>query len=229
MGKILMLLGVMVVIASIAGMVYGFAAGTMGWTDEIQDAVSGEGAAELCTEGEKLVEQSGSSRYTPGVGYGRSVLYFCEDAQGNRRDINSEYFGNMFGDITGTVFGSIGQFGVGIIASFGIGLGIILIVIGSIMNRFRRRADGINPYLGGTGFNVTTGLPQVSVQRMDLNSDFAPFIPGQSAPVGSANAGAANNANLTDRLRQLEQARRENLISQAEYDRMRKEILDQMR
>jgi len=228
MGKILILLGVVVLIGSIARMAYGFIAAPLGLTNSIQDAVSGDRAAELCREGEELDTSSGSSSYTPGIGYGRTVLYFCVDKDGTRREVTGEFVEDMVNNTMGTVFGSMGQIGIGVLASFGLGLGIFLIIIGSLVNRFRRR-DGIDPYLGGTAFNVTTGLPQVSVQRMDLNSDFAPFIPGQSAPVGSAKAGAATNANLTDRLRQLEQARRENLISQAEYDRMRKEILDQMR
>jgi hypothetical protein len=165
--------------------------------------MEGPQAEELCEEGEHIVQLEGAESYTPGMGYGREVTVFCEDAEGNRRDVTEAFGTNMIGQALGSVSGVLGSVGVGFCFSSLIIVGVVLLLIGSLVSRRRQ------PIMVG-------GMPGVQVMNMPLcQTGYS-----RGAPVGPGD--------LTTKLRQLEEARNKNLISEDEYERMRKSILDSM-
>jgi hypothetical protein len=161
--------------------------------------------ASLCQPGERLVEEGGPSTYAPGQGNRRAARMFCVDDKGARREVTGAFVQGLIGQVFGSL-GTLGSIVVAILFSLLAALGLVLTLIGAIVSARRARRSGSLP-------------PGVMVVR-----------PGS---VGGATTGAAadpaSGGDLADRLRQLGEARGANLISQAEHDRLRDEILRAMR
>lgn len=142
MGKLLLFLGVVLGIAGTVGMVLGFTGQFSQIGQMITSAVQTPDAAEYCQPGEQIQESSGASSYSPDMGWGRTVIYYCVDAQGNRRDITSAVTDNLFGSmggVLGSVFNGVGSLLLsGGLCSLGALLGIIGLVM--VLARGRRGA-----------------------------------------------------------------------------------------
>jgi hypothetical protein len=91
-------------------------------------------------------------------------------------------------------------------------VGIILLVIGSLISRRGRMVT-----VGATGLGPS---PQVQVYTMQADSPALRTMSGDQS---------GDRGDLAAKLRQLEDARNRNLISDSEYEKMRKQILDSMK
>jgi hypothetical protein len=178
----------------------------------------------VCEENEELVQWLG--RYIPrsgSSGGGREMAFYCEDSEGEERDV------------TGSVVGIMAAgFAIPLI------LTIVLVIVGSTMaatSRMKRLSQNV---FGNTVWN-TMGNTQSSMTVVDLrdgsyqSGEIPPEKLAQAKQImdslGFGNAfpttmGAAGGASLAERLKQLDEARNQGLITQDEYERSRQSILD---
>lgn len=211
MGRLLLFAGVIMIVVSVIGISASFSNFTPPDLDSIEPSTEN-----LCNEGETLVEEKGSSEFTPGQGYGSSVQYYCVNSAGVRRDVTGDFVENVFGELGGVfpaLGGSVvflGLCGLGGLVAF-IGF-IVMIVSGGSRNRTVAVPVG-----------VPTGV-RVSGQPVNSAADLASFLSSSS----TAKPSASGSADLAAKLRQLETAYQNNLISKEEYDKMRQQILDSM-
>jgi hypothetical protein len=202
MGKLLLFLGIVLGIAGTVGMVLGFTGQFSQLGQMITSAVQTPDAAEYCQPGEQIQESGGAASYSPDMGWGRTVIYYCVDAQGNRRDITSAVMDNLFGSmggVLGSVFNGVGSLLLsGGLCSLGALLGIIGLVM--VLARRRRTVDG----------------------------QFA--VPMGGAPAGGVGVDPLGQSEQTAeaRLRKLEQLYAAGTISAEEYERLRRQILQSL-
>jgi hypothetical protein len=234
MGKFLIIIGVIMMVGGFAGTMIG----TFSGIAQIPDLVNlTEDAARYCNEGETLATSEGASVYTPGQGYGRNVRYFCEDAQGNQREVTGEFVEGLFGQ-TDNIFNSVfGGISTGFPFILVIMLGTLFLIVGvmiAVMRRMNTRPQMINPYGMSNYYPPSTGVPMGGQPMMNTPSQTQqPYVqqpytsPSQppAAPPPAANA----PQDLATKLRQLEEARNAGLISMAEYQATRQRILDEMK
>lgn len=249
MGRIFTGLGIVAIVLGIVGAVAGaFLPTQIGAF--IPNITANE--SQLCQPGEKLVKETGASSYTPGQGWGSAVQYYCVNDAGTRRDVTGQFaqglVGQIFGALPGVASGMMFSLG----ATCVLLAGVVLLVTGRLMSR--RRAEAYSFDLGGgvSGQVVTVqrGQPAqfstvvTTTNQADLPPDMQRFIeqvktnPAKALSefsddfeklAGWAQANAANlPTDLTGRLKQLEEARQVGLISQAEYDQLRRDILDSL-
>jgi hypothetical protein len=198
MGRILLFAGILLMIGSgFAGMFAG-----RGIVDNLEPLANLENlTADLCREGETLVEETGASEYTMGRGYASSVVLSCVDSEGTRRDVTEQFVNGMLGEMSGIFPHILSGLGV----TFALcSVGFLLMIAGIIVmiaTRGSARAVTVQPY-GGSSFVV--GEPRKPLE----------------------NIGGGDT--LQEKLRQLEKARDSGVISQTEYDRLRQQILDSM-
>ena len=217
MGRILTLLGVLVLLAGIAGSVWSFLGPMLNpmnsmfnpGADAMQAALDGPRAEDLCEPGETIETDEGQSGRTTGGTWGRSITVYCVDDEGNRRDVTNEFGGNLLGQAFTGIPAFLGGVGLSMCFTSLIAVGVVLLVIGSVITRRSRQQNMVT--VGGIpGVQVYTNQPgAVDVSR---------YVQQQSKPGGD----------LTAKLRQLEEARNKGLISAEEYDRLRQQILDMM-
>ncbi len=157
-------------------------------------------ATDLCNAGEKLERSSGSSARIPGTNtYSHSVSYICIDDKGIRRDVTDRFalgLGKEAGSFINQVFGSIAS---SIAISM---LGAVLLVIGILKS--------IRNGIAAGKLRVYTPV------YADVTGNFTQ----------STRATAAPEQDAASKLRQLDSMLREKLITQAEYDTKRKEIVN---
>lgn len=218
MGRLVLLLGIVLLLAGIGGMALGFVPSfqlptVATGTEDLQ--------AKLCRDGETLVTAGGPSEYRPGQGYSRSVTYYCEDAEGNRRDVTGQFAQDLFGQI-GQVFSSISfGFRFEFIALFIIGL--LLTIVGAATIRRRVRTVMV----GGVPLSVSTGpVVRIAGREVVQGPELSDALQ-QAMRIKQASPNASGG-DLVARLNQLEEARRANLITPEEYDHLRKQILDRI-
>ncbi len=215
MGRILIFLGILgiiggVLIGVVGPFMGGFGFG--GFNDFLNTATNGEAtAAELCREGETLETDQGASTFTQGQGWARSTQYYCVNNDGVRRDVTGEFVEGLFGGVFNMLPGFLGGIGISALLST---CGTGLLVVGIILAVMR----------GRRGMQVVT--TQSYVSGADLNSILAQ---ARNTPVVTGSSPKASGGDLTARLEQLKAAFDKKLISQEEYDRARKAILDEMR
>lgn len=231
MGRLLIVLGALLFIGGIAATAYSaFSVSMAGIGDMVNTAVnSDEEAAKYCKAGETLVKEQGAETYSPTEGYGRSTQYYCENAAGTRRDVTGEFVTNLVGQAFNGV-GGMFNFSVKTEYMAAALLGLILVIAGSVLNRNKRKAAMVDA-LGGTNFNVSSGTPVIRVggQGVTNSPDLAQIIQqAQAMKQQQSGMSAGNAGDLVARLRQLEEARNKNLITQEEYDRVRRQILGSM-
>lgn len=136
MGRLLILIGVVM-------LVLGFVipiSSSMGFLSNmgglVQNVAREPTAAELCNTGETLEVTQGASS-TTGTGSnrvtGRTTLYTCVSATGERRDVTGSVVEDIISDITGSTSG-LGSFisGIGMTVALSVG-GIGLIIFGAIL------------------------------------------------------------------------------------------------
>lgn len=215
MGRLLIFLGILGIIGGVlVGVLgaFGSGFGFSGFQDAINAAVNGEEtAAALCREGETLETSRGASTYTQGTGWAASVSYYCVDGDGERREVTGEFAQTLFGSVTSAMPGLLGGIGLSALLST---CGTGLLVLGIIVAVMR----------GRRGMQVVT--TQSYVAGADLNSILA--ARARQMPSATVVSSSASGGDLTARLEQLKTAFDKKLISQEEYDRARKAILDEM-
>ncbi|MBZ0285476.1 MAG: SHOCT domain-containing protein [Anaerolineae bacterium] len=210
MGRLMLFVGIILIVVGVIGISSSMSNFVPPNLESIEASTQN-----LCNEGETLVEERGASEFTPGQGYGSSVRYFCENSEGQRREVTGEFVENVFGEIS-TIFPALG----GSLLFVGLcGLGGLIAFIGFIVVLV---SGGSRSRTVAVPVGVPTGV-RVSGQPISSTDDLASFL-GQS----STSKPASSAGDLAAKLRQLETARQNNLISQEEYDRMRQQILDSM-
>jgi hypothetical protein len=217
MGKLLIFLGILGIVGGVLiGVLgaFGSGFGFGGFQDAINAAVNGEEtAAALCKEGETLDTERGASSYTQGMGWAASVSYYCVNSDGERREVTGEFAQTLFGSVSNALPGLLGGIGLSALLST-CGTGLLILGIIVAITRGRRGA-----------MQVVT--PQSYMAGADLNSILA--AKARQMPSATVVSSSASGGDLTARLEQLKAAFDKKLISQEEYDRARKAILNEMK
>lgn len=234
MGKVLVVIGALLAVVGIGGAV----ASSLLAPSLV--SLAPEPAA-LCRPGERLVEEGGASTYTPGQGNRRNVRMFCVDDKGARREVTGDFVQGLIGQVLGNL-GGAGAFIAAFLFSLLFGLGLLLLIVGAIVSarrnaRLRLASGGAMP--SGTvvvrmsdGTSTTTNVAGSVGSSLagTLGDNLAGAIE-QAVRAAQTSSGAhvTIGGDLADRLRQVAEARAANLITQAEHDRLRDEILRAMR
>lgn len=199
MGRFLTILGLLMIVGSALA----FGAAVAGPMQNFNPLGEMEKQKEnLCKPGEHYEEEQGPSTYTQGQGYGRPTVMYCVNAEGTKRNVTGDFVQGMAGGVSQQVLGLISGF---TIPSALCGLGIMFMVIGVIASALGRGRQQAQVYTTGYTTIPNTGFQQP--QQFNVNQ----------------------GGTLNEKLRQLENARNQGLITQSEYDRMRQDILDSMK
>jgi hypothetical protein len=198
----------------------------------------------VCKPGEQFAQELGGNVGDAfGRNRGQELHYYCTNASGVQRDVTE-----------GVIFAGIGGF----ILPLLLGLLFLLWGIFGIARGRSRRADevvGVPTASTFTGFgqpSVTASTYEFNfdqpgksatvitmngqqVSQSDLPHDTAQLVnqvlDNMGAMMNNVNPKVwtmTTGGDLTDKLRQLQDAKDQGLISQDEYDRLRKEILDNL-
>jgi hypothetical protein len=168
-----------------------------------------------CRDGETFVQDFHTQSDLRGTVRGGQI-YCVDDASGQQHNVTGKAF----------LYAGVG-FAVPFIVGLVLGMGGITALTGSGVRAVVRRASA-QTAAGGAPMIVRVNQREMALD--DLPPDTADLIQQAlgAAQHVVANRGAANAAPLADRLRQLQDARSANLISSEEYERLRREILDNM-
>jgi hypothetical protein len=169
----------------------------------------------VCESGEKYVEVLGSVVRDGTRTLGREFSAFCE-GDGTRREVTPQAFA-----LKAAMF----------VVPFLLGLFLFLIAIFRITTRATRSFIG-----RAVATSAVVTRPGQSVSRITINGQEVDQMPpevdqmlkGLFGESFAAQNGGQNRASLTDRLRQLQEARDAGLISRDEYERVRQQILDSL-
>ena len=151
------------------------------------------------------ISNTAQTTYTSFRAIRTAQSYYCVNDAGTRRDVTGQAAGNFISNF----LPSLGSLVIPIAGGGLLTVGIILAVLGAI---FSRRRSVTVATVGGFPVQPSSGFP---VQD-DLDAVFR-----QPLPVSSAE--------LTAKLRQIEEAHKSGLISDDEYQRMRQQTLDAMK
>lgn len=238
MGKVLVVIGALLAVVGIGGAV----ASSLLAPSLVSLAPE---AAALCRPGERLVEEGGASTYTPGQGNRRNVRMFCVDDKGARREVTGDFVQGLVGQVLGNL-GGAGAFIAAFLFSLLFGLGLLLLIVGAIVSarrnaRLRIASSGAMPS-GTVVVRMSDGTSTTTNVAGNVRSSLAGSLAGtlgdnlagaiEQAVRAAQTSGGAHvtiGGDLADRLRQVAEARAANLITQAEHDRLRDEILRAMR
>lgn len=240
MGRILIVAGLACVIFGVYRMVTNIDSLLPGGTSAVMALATDPEAREaaLCREGETLDESNGQSTYTPGSGFASTVQLYCVNSAGERRDVTGEFAEALTGgvdDIMGGMFTGMPNLllNVGLI-----GIGITLLLIGSIVGMLRaaRRTVGtpvVDPLTGQTVQGATrvnlNGQDIITTPEIAGRMQQNPMFMGTTTPSVQVKVDPNSKEDLATRLRKLEDLLKANLISQAEYDRLRSELLNTLK
>ncbi len=212
MGKWMLLLGIVLIIVAIVALVMGLSNSPQ--TTAISQAL-------VCETGEKYAEELGMNVYDGSRSLGREFSAYCE-GDGSRREVTPQAF-----------LVKAGMFAVPFV------LGLLLFLAGIFTMVWRGTRSAMRQVISATA----TGNPVVvtrsgqPVSRVIVNGKAVDAMPpeinqmlkgffDESLQPQSGSPQTPNN--LTDRLRQLQEAYDARLISKDEYDRVRQQILDSM-
>jgi hypothetical protein len=182
----------------------------------------------LCTDGEELVQwtgnyvpRSGSNRYS-----GYETAFYCEDNEGEQRDVTLQ---------------TVGIMGAGFAVPFVISLILFLISISMMVSNrvksFTKNVFDMSGAMSGGNAVVSQYGNRTVIDLRDGTYQGGEIPPEKLAQVqqimdsfGLPNffEGAGGGNTLSERLQQLEDARREGLITDDEYQRLRQSILDDL-
>lgn len=236
MGRFLVFLGLLGIFAGVGGIIYSsFIPFT---NNDIVESVTNieEKARAMCTANEELLVEEGSSTRTTSSTTGttgRTILYYCVNDAGNRRDITGDVIGDTVGNVVTATFGSLGS----VFASSLVWMGVIvfstfIIILGGMMSaRHRMRTGGI----GGRGFMITVNGQPIQMSRGNVKATTMQN-PTNMAQVGQMMNQMLDNmqkppqlsGDIGARLQQLDQLYNSNLISREEYEATRQKILDDL-
>jgi hypothetical protein len=204
--------------------------GTMFETASNPDA----NAAQFCNDGETLdVVQGPSTRSGTGstATTGRTTIYYCVDASGERRDVTGQAVGELLTGANGifTNLSSFLPFRLEFVGAFVVGL-IMTIIGGTMMRRSMIKRLLESGGVASVQWDVNDMSPRVVVSQRSqaIRHDSAQSLIDQINQAAKRSTQQVTGDDLTVRLEQVEQAYQKRLISQEEYDRLRKEILDSL-
>lgn len=231
MGRFLVFLGLIGIFAGVGGIIYSsFIPFT---NNDIAESVTNieEKARAMCTTNEELLVEAGSSTRTTSSTTGttgRTILYYCVNDAGNRRDITGEVIGDTVGNAVNATFGSLGS----VFASSLVWMGVIvfstfIVILGGMMSaRHRMRTGGI----GGRGFMITVnGRPvQMGQANMQHPTNMAQVGQMMNQMLDNMQKSPQPSGDIAARLQQLDQLYNSNLISREEYEAARQKILDDL-
>ncbi|MBX3063709.1 MAG: hypothetical protein KF726_12070 [Anaerolineae bacterium] len=166
MGRLLILLGVILLVVGVA-LPFISSTGFLRGIGGIQNTVTAT-AEELCNPGEKLIEEGGAAGRTgtSDFGTGRTVTYYCENEAGVRRDVSEKFYNQMLTGVGG-IFGSVGTLMTGGLAGMGVSVvGVLLLIFGIILT-VRRRPRQMAAYT----VNLQQGNPMILGNRGQM-ADF---------------------------------------------------------
>ena len=158
MGRLLIIAGILIIVAGAVGFgAQSVLAPVQLASNAVQLTQQTEDTSNLCNPGETLIEQKGASQYTPGTGYGSSVRYFCEDANGERRNVTGQFATSLLGGM-----GSLFNFNIRFEFAGLIGVGLLVLLAG--LGLARRRATSAAEPAVGSG-TPTGASPVIRVQK----------------------------------------------------------------
>lgn len=173
----------------------------------------------FCDPGERYVESIGALVFGSGTRpLGREYDIYCENSEGQQRDVTER-----------SILIIAGSF-VGLFVS-----GLILVLIGiiAVSARISRRvittsAGPTTVFSTSPGRGVQYSSTVVHLNDKEIPPEAADMIRQMfdSMQTASTQMQPSSGGDLVSKLRQLEEARDANLISQTEYDRLRQQILD---
>jgi hypothetical protein len=234
MARILIVLGTLLDIIAI-GMLIAFTNNSAPTTALSQSLV--------CNTGETYQEELGRmvAASSTGSSRGREFFAYCVGREGERRDVTSQAFivkagafvvpfvgGLLFTliGITALVQGRSRRMTQQVIEGFGLGADALAPQPSSgrtplvVTKTFQTGDQGATVFINGQQASAADIPPEVSGILKQFFGDFQ----ASAAQMQSM----AGRGDLVSRLKQLQEARDANLISQEEYDRTRRQILDSM-
>lgn len=216
MGKWLVILGIVLTIVGFGGMMVSIIKTVQNVADPSQFEKIEQ---QLCQPGEKLEQEMGAYEYQPGGMSGRPVRYFCIDNEGQQREVTGTFVQGLFGQVTG---GLIPGLSATFLYTGLMTLGIPLVVVGIILMVMKRSRTAASN-MGQVYTTMSQGQGSIPVQLRGQSVNLSPEMQQFFQQIA---ASPNPRADLKTRLQQLEQARQSGLISQEEYERLRKQILD---
>ncbi|MEO1287030.1 MAG: hypothetical protein AAFV93_04625 [Chloroflexota bacterium] len=200
MGRLLIVLGILLIIVAVGLMIAIFAVEDLPLAQDI--------LVNLYCEADETAITSASRLSFNGT-QNSTTVYFCEDIEGNRREIS-----NVIVLTAVTAF----------IIPFLTGLFIIMGTVGFLARRTTNKLlslNSMNIIRSADGTLQTNLSPE---QQANLQNMMKTFEASSVNVVSSS----SSTLTLTERLQQLEKAHRKGLISRVEYEQTRQNILDAM-
>jgi hypothetical protein len=174
----------------------------------------------FCNPNEQYVEVLGG-RVTDSFGRnaGRAYSAYCEDLEGQQRAATGRSFAIM-----------AGAFAIPFLVGLALAVGSLIAMVSRGSRRAARSALPVTVFPPQTG----EGFSQVSV--VTVNGQQVDSLPPEAAEVirqvfdgfQASASQFATSGDLAGKLKQLQEARDANLISEAEFNRLRQQILDKM-
>lgn len=164
-----------------------------------------------CEEGDTIRTQNRLSFSNNGSG--QTTDFFCVDNEGDEEDVTGSV-------VMIIIVGFAGLLGTGILMIF-IGAGILAKRVGQ---NFTNSLFG-QQNLGNVQSTSYDLRKSSNVSQAQLSPEAKAVMEQVFSQVGDA---FGNNDTLADKLRQLDEAKQQGLISQSEYERTRQAILDSM-
>jgi hypothetical protein len=202
MGRLSVLLGTVLVIAAIGVM-------TLTGTVETYAFSANLVADYLCEADERITTEQ---RVVQQATVGTTTFYYCEDIEGVRREINAE-----LRQVTA----------IGFMAPFV--PGILLMMYGVWAVRRERARSQIVPYPGkakNSDVYTITGGSTINLSQTNMSPQQQAQVEQILQSVASAFGAFDGDTTLAERLKEVEDAYQQGLISTEEYERVRQAILD---
>jgi hypothetical protein len=218
MRGILAIVGILMICGGISAITNDVISGAVGASQRAIDIATTDPKT-LCDDGETLEQDRSMSTYRQGQGYASAVSYYCVNAEGVRRDVTGEFAESMLGEVS-QLFGSALNFRREWL--FLMGGGVVVLVLAALIRRRRPDTDLISGQ--GMGSPVTT----VNGQPVRFSGSLGDAIQQSIAIAREQQAARGTSASLSDKLRQLETARSNGLITESEYQSARQKLLDDM-
>lgn len=233
MYRLLNIFGILLLLVGIIG---GIAGAALPFINPPALNVDPQAMQDLCGPGERVVEETGSSSYTPGMGYGSTAMIYCVNDAGDRRLVTGDFVQRLFGNIPGFAGGLFASIGLTTICFSLVPIGVIMIVFGLLLNPNRRRVMALKQYytVGGTPIG---GAPVggTSIGGMPVGFGYG-AAPSDAFPIAASAGGDASGdpfyaaatqtlydkaAPVANRLQALETAYQGRLVTPDQYERMK--------
>ncbi len=217
MSKLLLILGILLIIVSIPILLIGI-------MDAENSPIGTLLEATACNPAEKLVVES-SYWSMPNGESGQNFTYFCEIEPGQRRSVTDK---------------AVLIIGGSFVIPFGIGM--LLTFIGSwgvARSKSKKLQENMESYFntypqargtgfGGQSFSVSENVIDLRGNKGNIPPQAQEILNSVLGNVSSATIHGQSGNSLSARLKQLEEAYENDLITKEEYDKVRQAILDSM-